>query len=77
MEILYLLAAFILGGFMLYIGVRIGFKLSKGQDPTIEPIKAVSNAVKAVASTIPKEKKEDPWEEGMRNMLSYDGIKNK
>ena len=77
MEILFLIVAFALGGTTLYVGVRIGYKLSKGQEPIVEPVKAVAKAVQSVASAVPKDKEEDPWEVGMRSILNYDGIKDK
>ena len=72
MEIALIVVASALGGFIFYVGVQVGYKLSQKVEPKIEPIKAVANAVHTVA---PKSKEVDPWEVGMKSILNYDGYK--
>ena len=62
-----------LGGFIFYIGVQVGYKLSQKVAPKVEPVKAVVNAVHAI--TPKKDKEPDAWEVGMKSILNYDGYK--
>lgn len=75
MEIVYAAISAGIGGFLFYIGVQVGYKLSQKQEPKVEPMKAVSKAVQAIQPK--KDKEVDPWEVGMKNILNYDGYKEK
>ena len=73
MEIALIVVASALGGFIFYIGVQVGYKLSQKVEPKVEPVKAVVGTIHAIAPK--KDKEPDAWEVGMKSILNYDGYK--